>query len=152
MLKLINVKYSVGETSWNNNNIATCLFLCEEKRSSVLIIWSSRLQVFGLFKHFAQFIHFKMYSILFMYSVLSTMGFSADVVDFEFLQKITLVSCDGGNILCSGGQAEYASTIDASLRLYVVLEGAVDSRRQTGHILGLKHQLGGTMAGRWRTT
>lgn len=55
---------------------------------------------------------------------------------------VTLVSCDGGDVFGRWGQAEDPSAVDASFRLHVVLERAVDPGRKARHILRLEHQLG----------
>ena len=53
----------------------------------------------------------------------------------------TSVPGDGEDVPRRGGQAVDASPLDASLRLNVVLEGAVDPRRQVRDVMGLEHQL-----------
>lgn len=60
----------------------------------------------------------------------------------------TFVPGDGDDVPDGGGHAVDVSPLDVSLRLHVVLEGAVDSHRQVGDVAGLQDQLRSKEGGR----
>lgn len=70
------------------------------------------------------------------------LAFFSDLIFEKGKCGFTLVSCDGCNVFSRRRQAEDPPVVDASFCLHVVLEGAVNSSWQTGHVLRLKHQLG----------